>query len=192
MDKKAVTIDGEDHLLRETAFYISYEEGIVQDQAIAYNSDNPIEYWNVHMNGNFIKLRAKEECMNMFIHDTLFYEMSKADGVELTAEETDYALVTASDYWEDLTDYARAGLGISENELTETIFKMAIAQKYQDIYAELNDLDSAELNVGQPQYEILLNNHKIKINGSVWDGLKFGEITIDQSGAKKENYEYFK
>ena len=130
--------------------------------------------------------------MNMFIHDTIFYEMANEAGVELTEEEADFALSKASDYWEDLTDYAKAGLGISENELTETLFKMALAQKYQDIYAELNDLDSTELNVGQPQYEILLNEHKIKINGSVWDGLKFGEITIDQSGAKKENYEYFK
>ncbi len=192
LDKKAVTIDGTEHLLRETAFYISYEEGIVQDQAIAYNSDNPIEYWNVHMNGNFVKLRAKEECMNMFVHDVIFYEMAEKEGIALTYEETEYALATASDYWADMTDYAKKNLSITENELTETLYKMALAQKYQDIYAELNDSEASDFDVGKPGYELILNEHIIKINGSVWDGLKFGDITIDQSGAKKENYEYFK
>ena len=140
LDETVLEVDGEKYPLRELAFYVAYEEQLIQQQALAYDTGNPNAYWNTHMNGHFVRVKAREEAMNMAIHDLIFYEMANTLGMELDQEEIDYATGRSEDFWMDLGDYGREQLGISQEELTEDLLRMALAQKYQILYAAMQDV----------------------------------------------------
>ena len=91
LDETVLELDGEKYPLRELAFYVAYEEQLIQQQALAYDATNPNAYWNTHINGHFMRVYARNEAMNMLIHDLIFYEMALELGMELDQEEIDYA-----------------------------------------------------------------------------------------------------
>ena len=153
LDKTAVTVDDVSLTLKDIAFYVAYEEKTVQEQAILYNPDNPRQYWNVYTDGQFVKLTAKQAALDM---------------------END-----ESDFWSDLEDWQREQLGISEEELDSEMEKIALADKYQSIYAEMNQKEYEAYNFNGEAYEALLSEHKYSVNEIVWDRVDFGSVTLD-------------
>ena len=149
LDKTAVTVDDVSLTLKDIAFYVAYEEKTVQEQAILYNPDNPRQYWNVYTDGQFVKLTAKQ------------------------------AALDESDFWSDLEDWQREQLGISEEELDSEMEKIALADKYQSIYAEMNQKEYEAYNFNGEAYEALLSEHKYSVNEKVWDRVDFGSVTLD-------------
>ena len=77
----AVTVDSEEIIFQDLAFYILYEEGKIEEQARIYNPDYTKDYWNLHTNDTFIQLEAKEVVLGMAVHDHLFYQMAVAEGM---------------------------------------------------------------------------------------------------------------
>ena len=170
LDKTAVTVDDVSLTLKDIAFYVAYEEKTVQEQAILYNPDNPRQYWNVYTDGQFVKLTAKQAALDMAVHDEIFYQMAVAEGLTLDA---------ASDFWSDLEDWQKEQLGISEEELDSEMEKIALADKYQSIYAEMNQKEYEAYNFNGEAYEALLSEHEYSVNEKVWDRVDFGSVTLD-------------
>ena len=83
LDDTVLQLDGQKYPLRKLAFYIAYEEQTVQEQALLYNADDPNKYWNTHINGHFVRVRAREEAMNLAIHDFIFYNLAQEMDMEL-------------------------------------------------------------------------------------------------------------
>lgn len=83
LDDVAVTVNGKELTLRDMAFYVAFEEMNVEKQALVYDSDNPNKYWNIHTNGEFVRVTARKAAMSMAIHDELFYEMAKKRALHL-------------------------------------------------------------------------------------------------------------
>ena len=69
LEDVAVTVNGKELTLRDMAFYVAYEEMNVEKQALVYDSDNPNKYWNIHTNGEFVRVTARKAAMSMAIHD---------------------------------------------------------------------------------------------------------------------------
>ena len=84
-----------------------------------------------------------------------------------------------SDFWSDLEDWQREQLGISEEELDSEMEKIALADKYQSIYAEMNQKEYEAYNFNGEAYEALLSEHKYSVNEKVWDRVDFGSVTLD-------------
>ncbi len=180
LDDTVLQLDGQKYPLRKLAFYIAYEEQTVQEQALLYNADDPNKYWNTHINGHFVRVRAREEAMNLAIHDFIFYNLAQEMGMELDQDEIDYAASRAEDFWMDLGETGQQRIGITQDELTEDLLHMALAQKYQQLYAAMQGVPEEDCDVDGIVYEQLLEEHSYKITASVWKGISMGHVTLDQ------------
>ena len=179
LDLVVVTVDGEQVTLREMAFYIAYEEGSMEDAAIIYNPDNTDEYWRLYTNHTFLREQAKQTVVDMTVHDTLFAQMAAEEGVVLSEAEEQYLANEQQDFWSDLTEEQRESLSVSEDTLDETMRKMALAQKYQSILAEMEQVDYEDYSIGGTEYEKLLAQHTCELDETTWGRVPFGSITVD-------------
>ena len=165
LDKIAVTVNGQKLTLEDLAFYVVYEEHEVENEAQVYNPENTNKYWNMHIDGEFIRIAARDSAMQMAIHDEIFYQMALDEGIELTNEEKEYAANTQEDFWNDLEDYGQQdNINIEREVYDEAILKIALAQKYQEIHAELNGRKKEDYNFDKKRYKKLLEENKYKIN----------------------------
>lgn len=179
LDDVAVTIDGEAYQFRDLAFYLAYQELSTQEQAKIYDLDHTNQFWNLHTNGSFIRIEARDFAMDMAVHDAIFYQMAVEDGLSLTPEEADYVENERDDFWNDLEEEGQKRLCVSKEEIDRTFERMALAQKEQQLLSDFEGVDYREYYVEGSMYQILLKEHTYKINEKLWDRLNFGNIILD-------------
>ena len=178
---KAVTVNGNELTLRDLAFYVAYEEAEVQRQAVVYDADNPIRYWNANMGGTYTRVAARNISMQMAIHDEVFYQMAMEEGIELSEADESALADVEQDFWSDLIMIdGDQRMGISEKDIQMTMRKMALAQKYQEIYAELNNKSYEDYDFTEAPYKKLLKKQDYKIHDKVWKRVSMGSITLNQ------------
>lgn len=141
LDLVVVAVDGEQVTLREMTFYIAYEEGSMEDAAIIYNPDNTDEYWQLYINHTFLREQAKQTVVDMTIHDTLFYQMATAEKITLSEEEEQYLANDQQDFGVTLPRNRERAWVSMRKRLMHPCRKMALAQKYQSILAEMEQVD---------------------------------------------------
>ena len=178
LDEKVLSVDGTEYTLRDLALYIAYEEAIVQEDALLYDPENPMRYWNIHTNGEFIRVRARNEAMDSAIHDMIFLNMALSDKVELDDGEKEYALSTFGDFWDDLSDEQRDLLEDLFDVMQQSALDMALAQKYQVIFAAMEDAEPEEYDKDGEAYLKMLAGHDIETDQYIWKGIGFGHITL--------------
>ena len=178
LDETALVLDGQKYPLRAFAFYVAYEEQLIQEQALLYDEDNPNAYWNTHMNGHFVRVRARTEAMNLAIHDFILYELAVSMEMELSEEQTRYAKDRCDDFWMDIGETAQERLGVSREEMEETLRRMALAQMYQELIAAMDAVPTEDYDVDGAAYEKLLDEHSYKIKSNVWEGISMGHVTL--------------
>lgn len=181
LDETAVTVDGESLTLRDMAFYTAYEELEVEKQAVVYNPDNTNKYWNLHVDGEFIKVASKNAAMQMAVHDQIFYELAQEADVKLTDSDYEYLKNSETDFLYDLEDYDGLNkLGVTEEDICNSMEKAALGQKYQELYARMQGEETASYDFSGDAYKKLLeNNHEYKVNDTIWDRVKFGNVILD-------------
>lgn len=179
LEKVVVTVDNESLTLRDMTFYIAYQEKEVQDEAILYNPKNPKRYWNTHTNGYFIRTLAKEAVINMVVHDTLFYRLAVENELTLTKEEEVYLTNEVSDFCGDLKEAQYERLGVTAEELADTMRKIALANKYQSILAQMEEVPYEAYNYTGENYEAFVSGHEVKVNEGVWDRVTVGKVTVN-------------
>ena len=160
LDAQAVKIDDTVLTLRELAFYVAYEEDLVEQQAVLYDPQDPAKYWNAKNSGKYILVESKENALQMAIHDEIFYQMAKKDGVELSQEERQSLSNKQVDFWGDLELNDRLqGLGVTREEMDAALEKVALAQKAQTFYAMMNQKEYEEYAFAAEAYQELLKTH---------------------------------
>ncbi|MGN0350584.1 MAG: hypothetical protein ACI4ES_02950 [Roseburia sp.] len=179
LDRVAVTVDGTNLTIRDMAFYIAYEESTVEEQALVYDAEDTNAYWNLHINGEFVKISARTATMDMAVHDEIFYQMALAEKVVLSEEEESILKERQNDFWTDLSEEAKERIEVSEEELNKTMEKMALAQKYQMVYASMQGASYEDYEFNGERYKELQDLHEVEINDSIWNRLDFGNITLE-------------
>ena len=179
LNRTAVTVDGHILKLSDIAFYIAYEEQQVEKDALVYNPKDTGEYWKIHSNGMFIRIAAKNAALDMAVHDEIFYQMALADGTKLNQEEQLCLTNDQYDFWSDLNEEQRRALGVSQETLNQSMEKIALAQKYQSLYADMHQTAYEQYLFNGDAYQKLLEEHKVKTNDKIWDRVHFGSITVD-------------
>lgn len=178
--KLAVTVNGQELTLLDMAFYVASEEKVAQEQAIVYNPDNPRKYWEVRVNGRFIRVEARDDAMAKAIHDEIFYRMALEEGIELNSEEMQGVINTQEDFWSDLSDTdSQDRLGVTREDMDRQIEKAALAYKYQIIYAGMNGEAVENYDFSGDSYQDLLKENKYEIEESVWKNVEFGGVTVN-------------
>ena len=159
LDETALVLDGQEYPLRAFAFYVAYEEQLIQEQALLYDAENPNAYWNTHMNGHFVRVRARTEAMNLAIHDFILYERAVSMGMELDEAQIRYAKSRCDDFWMDIGETAQA-------------------QMYQELIAAMDGVPTEDYNAEGAAYEKLLEEHTYRIKSNVWEGVSMGHVTL--------------
>lgn len=179
LDENAVTVNAQAVTFKEAAVYVAYEEQTVEEQARVYDSEHTNKYWNLHIDGEFVRLSAKRSTQKMLIHDIIFYQMALDEKMELSEEEKVALENNVYDFWSDLTeDGKEQRLGVTEEDIHESMERMALAQKCQEIYSIINNCDKSDYDFTGEAYQELLAENEYTINDTVWDKLTFGSITL--------------
>jgi len=168
-DEWIVRVDNVEYTAKDIVFYIAYEEGSVEEQAVLYNPDNPNEYWNVHTNGEFIRTSSKKVCMEMAIHDFVLYSLAMERKICLDEEEKAVAKNNAMDFWDDLGEERQPLLRITESELEASVRVVALSEKMQKILADENDKSQVTYAFDGIGYNELLKEHQVEINTEIWN-----------------------
>lgn len=179
LDMTVAVVDDEKLTLRDLAFYIAYEETEMEKTAEIYNSENTGEFWRLFANHSFFRSEGKQAALDMAVHDTIFYQLAIEEGLELTGEEERYLANDQYDFWSDLEEEQRESLGVSEEDLRETMRKMALAEKYQYLLAAMEEKEFEEYSIGGDAYQRLLEEHEVELDETTWERVPFGSITVD-------------
>ncbi len=192
LQERVVTVDGKELNLRDLMFYIAYEEQDVEQKAKIYNPKDTNKYWNLHTNGVFIRLEAKDAVIDMAVHDEIFYEKALEEDLQLSANDLEYLEGKQSDFISDLLEEQKESLasyGIDDESLEQAMYKVALAQKYQKYYfaqqASDSEYDYDDYDAqGYAYKELLKKEHTYEINDDLWDELSMGNVTLTH-GKKK-------
>lgn len=179
LDVVVATVQGKDVTLRDFAVYVANQEASVQDQALAYDMDNTKKYWNIRTDLGFISHVARNEAMSMAIHDELFYQLYDDLQLDFTEFELSQIQNEADDFWQDLVDEGKdQKLGISKEDVYQTMYKIACSQKAQLVYAGMLAVDYSDLDYGSEEFLDFLGDYEYEVKDSVLNRLNFGEITL--------------
>jgi hypothetical protein len=158
---------------------VAYEEDEVEQQAYVYNPDDTNIYWNMHANYTYIRKAARNAAIQMAIHDELFYRMALDEGITLSDEEETILAETSEETWTDLVDYGKdVRLGVTREDMEETLRKIAYADKMQYIYANMQGLDEEDYDFTSDSYLDFLGKQDYKISEDVWGRVDFGNVTL--------------
>ena len=180
LDKVVLTVDGADLTLKDLAFYIAYEEKEVEELAKVYDESDTKKYWNLHIDGVFVKLSAKSAIIQMAVHDEIFYQLALEMELCLNEEEKAKLDISTEDFWNDLSDYDRTmKLGVDKEDISLQMEKIALAEKYQMILAGVNGYEYEDYAFSKEAYQEVLKEHKYKVKESVWNRIHIGDVTLE-------------
>lgn len=176
----AAEVNGVSLTLRQMAFYVAFEENLVEQQALAYDATNTSKYWNLHTDGTFVRVAARNAAIQMAIHDEIFYQMAITEELSLNEDEEAFLAIAVEDFWADLTDMDKEQkLGIEKEDIEMTMRRLALAQKMQTIYAALNNGQPQDYDFYTDTYKGLYEQQDIVIYKNVWSRIRFGNITLE-------------
>jgi hypothetical protein len=179
LDFVAARVNGNELTLRDVAFYVAYEEDEVEQQAYVYNPDDTNIYWNMHANYTYIRKAARNAAIQMAIHDELFYRMALDEEIELSDEDESLLAEKSEETWTDLVDYGKdVRLGVTQEDIEQTLRKIAYAQKMQYIYANMQGLEEEDYDFTSDSYLDFLGKQDYKISEDVWGRVDFGNVTL--------------
>lgn len=185
LDKVAASVNGTSLTLRDIAFYVAYEEAEVEKQAFAYDAEHPKQYWSLHLNNTYVYAAARNAVIQMAIHDEVFYQMAQKEEISLTDEEEQALSDKEQEFWQDLVeDDKDAMLGVTEEDIAETMRRIAYAEKYQSIYAQMQGASYEDYAFSEEAYVALLEKQDYTINQKIVKRLGVGSITLDYSDSE--------
>lgn len=179
LDEAVAVVDGDELTVRDLAFYIAYEEGLIEKHAVIYDAEDTGAFWRVFTNHTFLRSKAKQTVLDMAVHDMIFYQLSRAEGMELTEEEETCVADSQYDFWSDLEEEQREALGVSQEDLNEKIRQIALAEKYQTLLTTVERTEYEDYSFDGKAYQRLLTEHEYKVYDDIWDRIQFGSITVD-------------
>lgn len=179
LDLVVATVQEQEITLRDFAVYVAHQESEVQDQALAYDMDDTRKYWNVRTDMGFVNQVARNEAMSMAIHDELFYQLYQDLNLEMSEDDLTIIQNDVEDFWNDLVDEEKdTKLGITKEDVYNTMYKIACAQKAQMVYAGINAVDYEDLDYAEEEFLDFLSDYEYEVNDNVLNRLDFGDITL--------------
>jgi hypothetical protein len=177
LDEVAVVVDGTPLTLRDMAFYVAYEEKLVEEEARIYDPEDTSAYWKMRIGSSYVRTQAKQTAIDMAAHDEIFYQLAQEENLELTEEEKKALANSQYDFWNDLTEEQQAALGVTKAEMDASIEKAAYAEKYEYLLTAMAGEEEGAYAIGGAAYEELLALHEVDVKRDVWRMVFFGEIT---------------
>lgn len=181
LSEVAVTIGERELTLYDMAFYVAYQEKEVQKDAVIYNPEKPHKYWNAHTNGQFVRVVAEQAVVDMAVHDEIFYQLACVDELVLDEREEAYLANEFYDFCSDVTAEQLAELGVTVEDIEVAMRKIALANKYQSILSQIENVEYTEYDYTGSAYAELIGQYDVIVNEDVWDRISVGNITVNRN-----------
>ena len=179
LDLVVAVVENKEITLRDFAVYVAHQEAQVHEQAVQYDPEDTRKYWNVHTDGTYISHAARSEAMSMAIHDELFYQLSQDLAITFSDEELQLLQNDVDDFWNDLVDEEKEKrLGITKEDVYNTMYKIACAEMGQMIYAKMHGLDYNDYDFYEEEFLKFLEEYNYEVNEKVLNRIDFGDVTL--------------
>lgn len=190
LDREILSVDGAGVTLREFGYYILSLEEFVNQQALLYDSSNPLAYWNKHfragIQGTFVSSMAQKKAYETCICDQIYYQMAVDAGYELDEKDKEKVDGLAEEFWKKQKPEQIEKTGISRDMVQTICEKKVLIAKFAKDYVRQIDFTGYQgyreelVSAGGDYYKKeILPDHKVKIDQNVRGGLRFGRITIN-------------
>lgn len=178
LDDTFITVDGIDLPLRDLGFYIIYEETLGDSMAYEYDSEDNSKFWSRRANGTFVSTYARQGAVAMAVHDEIFYQEAIKHNIALTEEELEIAEQRLQDFLNAISPSQLDAVALKEEDIRNTIQRIAIAEKYLLQYALETGHYYEEYNITGDAYFEMIQEHEIKENKYLVNKLTLGKISI--------------
>lgn len=190
LDDTVLSVDETQVTLREFGYYIYEVEEYVNQQAKAYDPNNPQSYWNIHFSAGkksrFLKNMAKDTAVNTCLAEIIYADMAEQNGYELTTEEKNAAMEQAAELLSKMTKAQIEKTGLTKELVQKIELRKALAARYAEDYVQKVDLhgyegNPLELISGNGAYfqDTILPKHHVKFAKKLLNELHFGKITVN-------------
>ncbi len=190
LDEIALTVDGKEISLRELGYYVYDVEAEIHKQAVKYNPEDPLDYWNTIFNsgteGWFVTEKAAEIVVDTCVCDLIYESMAVQSGYELTEEEAEAAADQAEKFFGRMSEEQIQATGLTQEIVTTVQKRKALVLKFALEYFEDVDFTGYEgyretlvSYAGDYYLQEVLPKHEVALNTYITDSLDMGHITVN-------------
>lgn len=190
LDDVLISVDGTDLSLREFGYYIYITEEFVQKQAVLYDPEDHLHWWNTHfsagLDSQFVSELAMKTAVNTCLSHVIYFNEANKSGITLTSSEEESAGNEADEMYKKMSAFNRERTGLHENLIYSAIYRRELAAKYAGYLAISIDFsgykdEPGALLSGDGEYfqSVILPQHKVVINEKLMKNLKMGRITVN-------------
>jgi len=178
LDQIVISVGKDKIPMKEAVYYILVVESNTNEMALKYNENNPLSYWNMWINNEFVSNIARDSVVDTCIRDNIYYQEAKKEGFELSKAEEDEAYNQAKKEHKALTTKQYELTKYNLSEMYAVIKKIHLVKKYLNSLM-LSGLSEEELDIGGNYYNDLKTKYKITKNDEVWEQISLGRLSIN-------------
>lgn len=190
LDEVLISVDGDALTLREFGYYIYTTEEFVQKQAVLYDPEDPLHWWNTHFSAGpdsqFVSELAMKTAINTCLSHIIYCREAQLSGIALNSKEEENASTEASEMYKKIGASNREITGLDEALIHSAVYRRVLAAKYAEHLALSTDFSGYEdepgvLLSGDGDYfqNVILPRHEVVINEKLMKHIKLGRITVN-------------
>lgn len=185
-----VSVDGQAITLKEFGYYIYEMEAFFQEQAMVYNPDDPVDYWNTHfsagLDSGFVYNYAWDFAVKNCVCDVIYENMAHAENYALTQEEQELAKQYANTVFAEMNELQKKKLGVDIEDIIKVEERKLLVQRFVVDYAKQVDISNYSGTLieqlssnGEYFQNYILASHKIVYNEDIEEKIQMGKITVN-------------
>ncbi len=190
LDEVIISVDDEALTLREFGYYIYTTEEFVQKQAVLYDPEDHLHWWNTHfsagLDSQYISELAMKTAINTYLSHAIYSNEAHRERITLSSSEEEAAGTEAKETYQKMSASQLERTGLDEALIYSAICRRGLAAKYARNLALSIDFsgyedDPSVLLSGDGEYfqSVILPQHKVVINEELMKNLKMGRITVN-------------
>lgn len=182
LEDTALTVGEKNITLKQASYYIIVIESNLNEQAKAFDSENPLKYWNTPLNNGsragYLSEQAKVDTIEACIRDAIYFEEAKNANIELTKEELEECEKDAISQEKNLSAQAVSVTGYDYKDVYDAVYRTHILEKYMGILMS-EGYTEEELDVEGEYYTNVRNMYDVSVNDGLWKEVVLGQITVN-------------
>lgn len=180
-----VTVGNQPVTLREFGYYIFKMEKKVQEQALIYNSKDPMDYWNSHLSAGpdsgFIFEYAWDYALADCICDLIFSQRAQEEGYSLSEDGYRQAKTQAEELYKMLSSEQIEKTGVTIDYFIMIEERRLLVQSYANSFMEEKELSGYVDDI----MECISGNNNVVMtsevvyNEEMKKNIRMGTITVN-------------
>ena len=185
LDDIVVTVGEKPVTLREFGYYIVKMESDVQEKALIYNPQDPMEYWNVHfsagLDSGFMFEYAWNYALADCVCDLIFSKKAQEAGYSLSEDGYKKAKIQAEEIYKKLSREQIEKTGLTIDLITMVEERRLLVQLYSNSVMEENELSGYVDNIMEciKGENNIVMTFKVICNEDMKKNIRMGTITVN-------------